>query len=54
MAPKRRDYGKGARKGRKEDELWDLLKSNSSCTYLPMYILMHVCVVEHVIQLTAS
>ena len=26
MAPKRRDYGKGARRGRKEDRLWDLFK----------------------------
>ena len=43
MAPKRRDYGKGTRKGRKEDRLWDLCKSNSSCTYLPtFYILVYV------------
>ena len=27
MAPKRRDYGKGVRQGRKEDKLWDLFKS---------------------------
>ena len=44
VAPKRRDYGKGARKGRKHDKLWNLFKSNSLCTYLPTYILMHVYV----------
>ena len=37
MAPKRRDYSKGARKSRKEDRLWDLCKSNSSCTYLRIF-----------------
>ena len=30
MAPKRRDYGKGARKGRKEDKLWDLFKDGGT------------------------
>ena len=30
MAPKRRDYGKGARKGRKEDRLWDLFKDGGT------------------------
>ena len=30
MAPKRRDYGKGIRRGRKGDRLWDLLKDGST------------------------
>ena len=30
MAPKRRDYGKGSMKGRKEDKLWDLFESGST------------------------
>ena len=30
MASKRRDYGKGARKGRKEDRLWDLCKDTGT------------------------
>ena len=30
MAPKRRDHGKGARKGRKEDKLWDLFKDGGT------------------------
>ena len=37
MAPERRDYGKGVRKGRKKEKLWDLFKSNSLYTYLPTY-----------------
>ena len=30
MAPKRRDYGKGASKSRKEDKLWDLCKESGT------------------------
>ena len=30
MAPKRRDYGKGARKGKKDDRLWDLFKDGGT------------------------
>ena len=30
MAPKRRDYGNGARKGKKEDKLWDLFKDGGT------------------------
>ena len=30
MAPKRRDYGKGGMKDRKEDKLWDLFKSGGT------------------------
>ena len=30
MAPKRRDYGNSARKGRKEDKLWDLFKDGGT------------------------
>ena len=30
MAPKRRDYGKGARKGRKEDKVWNLFKDGGT------------------------
>ena len=30
IASKRRDYSKGARKGRKEDRLWDLFKDGGT------------------------
>ena len=30
MAPKRRDYGKGVRKGKKEDKIWDLCKDSGT------------------------
>ena len=30
MAPKRRDYGNSARKGKKEDKLWDLFKDGGT------------------------
>ena len=30
MAPKRRDYGKGIRKGRKEDKVWNLFKDGGT------------------------
>ena len=30
IAPKRRDYGKNARRGRKEDKLWDLFKDGGT------------------------
>lgn len=30
MAPKRKDYGSSARKGKKEDKLWDLFKDGGT------------------------
>ena len=30
IAPKRKDYGKNAKRGRKEDKLWDLFKDGGT------------------------